>query len=230
MARKSRHFVEAGPRHADHVSHGGPYRAVTKSERSRTPRRSWSTTPRSRVATRRVSSRRTRASAIAYGPLLACPSSSGVVGADATRGRGQRATSEPEAAEEVGYPADAVNVRDAGLVRLSRLVDRVELRTRASRELGLPVVSCVPVAAPELVRRLTTVSSRPYRVWARSLIAPRERLLPGLGARLGRSPTIAAYTLVALRRVPGRRPRRMLYAKTSRDRLPSAWTLVSSFP
>jgi FkbM family methyltransferase len=40
--------------------------------------------------------------------------------------------------------------------------------------------------------------------WARSLVSPRERLLPGLGARLERRPQVAASVLVALRRAPGR--------------------------
>jgi FkbM family methyltransferase len=39
--------------------------------------------------------------------------------------------------------------------------------------------------------------------WARSALAPEERLLPGLGVRLGRRPRLAAATLVFLRRVPG---------------------------
>ena len=39
--------------------------------------------------------------------------------------------------------------------------------------------------------------------WARSLVSPRERLLPGLGARLERRPELAVGVLVALRRAPG---------------------------
>jgi FkbM family methyltransferase len=39
--------------------------------------------------------------------------------------------------------------------------------------------------------------------WARSALAPRERLLPGLGVRLAAHPRLAVATLVALRRVPG---------------------------
>ena len=38
--------------------------------------------------------------------------------------------------------------------------------------------------------------------WTRSLLSPRERFLPGLGARLARRPQIAAGTLIALRALP----------------------------
>jgi len=41
------------------------------------------------------------------------------------------------------------------------------------------------------------------RTWARSALAPRNRLLPGLGERLGRHPRLAAAVLVCLRHVPG---------------------------
>src|SRR4029077_7247904 len=39
--------------------------------------------------------------------------------------------------------------------------------------------------------------------WARSAVAPRERLLPGLGARLASRPRLVRTILVFLRRVPG---------------------------
>jgi FkbM family methyltransferase len=39
--------------------------------------------------------------------------------------------------------------------------------------------------------------------WARSVLAPRKRLLPGLGARLVTRPRLATSILVALRRLPG---------------------------
>jgi FkbM family methyltransferase len=39
--------------------------------------------------------------------------------------------------------------------------------------------------------------------WARSALAPRERLLPGLGARLATRPRLVTAILVALRRIPG---------------------------
>jgi FkbM family methyltransferase len=60
------------------------------------------------------------------------------------------------------------------------------------------------------------VTARPYEVWGRSLLAPRTRLLPGLGHRLGRRPRVAAKILVGLRRVPGRRLRAALYRNVSR--------------
>lgn len=41
-----------------------------------------------------------------------------------------------------------------------------------------------------------------YRTWARSLLAPRERLLPGIGARLARHPRTASAVFVAARRLP----------------------------
>lgn len=44
-----------------------------------------------------------------------------------------------------------------------------------------------------------------------SLVHPHTRLLPGLGARLGRYPRLAAATLTALRRVPTRRLRAFMY-------------------
>lgn len=41
------------------------------------------------------------------------------------------------------------------------------------------------------------------RGWARSALAPRERLLPGLGARLASRPRLATSILVLLRHIPG---------------------------
>jgi FkbM family methyltransferase len=41
-----------------------------------------------------------------------------------------------------------------------------------------------------------------YRTWARSLLAPRERLLPGIGARLSRHPRAAGAVLSTLQRLP----------------------------
>ena len=58
--------------------------------------------------------------------------------------------------------------------------------------------------------------ARLYLTWARSLLAPRARLLPGLGARLGARPRLAAAILVALRSLPGRRLRRAAYVNVSR--------------
>jgi FkbM family methyltransferase len=56
---------------------------------------------------------------------------------------------------------------------------------------------------------------RPYRIWARSLLSPRERLLPGLGARLSAHPSLAAAVLVAMRRLPGARLRSLAYRQVS---------------
>lgn len=53
-------------------------------------------------------------------------------------------------------------------------------------------------------------------MWARSLVSPRARLLPGLGARLGRHPDIAASIFVGLRRIPGVRWRASAYRNVSR--------------
>jgi FkbM family methyltransferase len=50
-----------------------------------------------------------------------------------------------------------------------------------------------------------------YRTWARSLLSPRARLLPGVGARLGAHPWLAARLLEALHRLPGRRLRNLAY-------------------
>jgi hypothetical protein len=130
MARKSRHFVEAGPRHAT-TYHTEAYRAVTE-ERALAHYETLmvdDTTLAGGYEARVIEKDtriRDRLRALARLPELER-------GGDRQySGRGQRATSEPEAAEEVGYPAEAANVRDAGLVRLSRLVDGVELRTRAA--------------------------------------------------------------------------------------------------
>jgi FkbM family methyltransferase len=50
---------------------------------------------------------------------------------------------------------------------------------------------------------------------AGALTAPRRRLLPGLGARLGRHPRLAAAVLTALRRLPGWRLRAVAYRSLS---------------
>lgn len=52
--------------------------------------------------------------------------------------------------------------------------------------------------------------------WGRSLIEPRGRLLPSVGHRLEQHPRLAAATLVALRRLPGRRLRTLAYTNVSR--------------
>jgi FkbM family methyltransferase len=44
-----------------------------------------------------------------------------------------------------------------------------------------------------------------YLGWGRSVLAPRDRLLPGLGARLRGHPRLVASVLVFIRRLPGRR-------------------------
>jgi FkbM family methyltransferase len=51
--------------------------------------------------------------------------------------------------------------------------------------------------------------------WTRSLLSPRERFLPGLGARLARRPQIAAGTLIALRAVPLGRVRGLVLRNVS---------------
>jgi FkbM family methyltransferase len=61
----------------------------------------------------------------------------------------------------------------------------------------------------------TTTRTSSYRTWARSLLSPRTRLLPGLGARLGARPRLAATLLVGLRRLPGRRVRAIAYRQLS---------------
>jgi FkbM family methyltransferase len=50
-----------------------------------------------------------------------------------------------------------------------------------------------------------------YRTWVVSIVHPRARLLPGLGARLGRHPRIAAGVLGVLRGLPTRRLRALAY-------------------
>jgi FkbM family methyltransferase len=57
--------------------------------------------------------------------------------------------------------------------------------------------------------------ARPLATWARSLLSPRERFLPGLGARLAAKPGLAATVLVGLRSVPGRRLRTAVYRNVS---------------
>ncbi|MGH3136159.1 MAG: FkbM family methyltransferase [Gaiellaceae bacterium] len=60
------------------------------------------------------------------------------------------------------------------------------------------------------------MNTRPYGVWARSVLSPRDRLLPGIGQRLGRRPRLAAAILVGLRRIPGRTLRGTVYRNVSR--------------
>jgi FkbM family methyltransferase len=50
-----------------------------------------------------------------------------------------------------------------------------------------------------------------YRTWVVSIVHPRDRLLPGLGARLGRHPRVAAAVLGVLRSLPTRRLRALAY-------------------
>jgi FkbM family methyltransferase len=50
-----------------------------------------------------------------------------------------------------------------------------------------------------------------YRTWGVSLFHPRERLLPGLGNRLGRHPRLASRVLMMLRLIPTRRLRALAY-------------------
>jgi FkbM family methyltransferase len=54
-----------------------------------------------------------------------------------------------------------------------------------------------------------------YRVWARSLLAPRDSQLPGVGARLGRYPRLAAALLDGLRHLPGTWLRNTAYRQVS---------------
>jgi FkbM family methyltransferase len=54
-----------------------------------------------------------------------------------------------------------------------------------------------------------------YRTWARSLLSPKQRLLPGLGVRLGAHPRLAAGVFVTLRRLPGKRLRAAAYRHIS---------------
>jgi FkbM family methyltransferase len=54
-----------------------------------------------------------------------------------------------------------------------------------------------------------------YRVWARSLLSPSERLLPGVGARIGRYPRVAAALLDGLKRLPGTRLRSKAYRQVT---------------
>lgn len=48
---------------------------------------------------------------------------------------------------------------------------------------------------------------RVYLTWARSIFSPRDRFLPGLGARLDRYPRLVTLILMALRRLPTGRAR-----------------------
>ena len=70
------------------------------------------------------------------------------------------------------------------------------------------------------VARLGSVTSPKnvltYLGWGRSLLSPRERLLPGLGARLGAHPRLASAILVGLRRLPTARLRASVYRHVSR--------------
>jgi FkbM family methyltransferase len=56
---------------------------------------------------------------------------------------------------------------------------------------------------------------RTYLTRAGALTSPRSRLLPGLGARLGRHPRLAAAVLTGLRRLPGWRLRAAAYRSIS---------------
>jgi FkbM family methyltransferase len=51
------------------------------------------------------------------------------------------------------------------------------------------------------------------RTWAGSLVHPQTRLLPGVGARLGRFPRVRATILSGLRHVPTRRGRAIAYRR-----------------
>jgi FkbM family methyltransferase len=61
-----------------------------------------------------------------------------------------------------------------------------------------------------------SMSKRRYGVWARAVVAPRRRMLPALGHRLGRHPRMASSVLVGLRRMPVVRLRTVLYENVSR--------------
>src|SRR5207249_2627778 len=63
-------------------------------------------------------------------------------------------------------------------------------------------VDCAAAPRAAVAITLTTSTRRVYLVWARSLLSPSERLLPGLGARLDRHPRFVAACLAALRRAP----------------------------
>ena len=52
--------------------------------------------------------------------------------------------------------------------------------------------------------------------WARSLLSPRGRFLPGLGARLATHPRLAVFVLVTLRRLPRGRVRTAVYRNVGR--------------
>jgi FkbM family methyltransferase len=54
-----------------------------------------------------------------------------------------------------------------------------------------------------------------YRTWARSLLSPKSRLLPGVGARLGQHPAAAAGVFRLLGRLPTRRLRALAYRHVS---------------
>jgi FkbM family methyltransferase len=51
------------------------------------------------------------------------------------------------------------------------------------------------------------------RTWAGSLLHPQSRLLPGLGARLGRYPRVSGAVLAGLRHTPTRRGRAIAYRR-----------------
>jgi FkbM family methyltransferase len=57
---------------------------------------------------------------------------------------------------------------------------------------------------------------RKIGVWARSLLEPRARLLPGVGERLGRHPRVLVSILLAVRRLPTQRLRAFGYDNLSR--------------
>ena len=70
-----------------------------------------------------------------------------------------------------------------------------------------------------VARRWYTASPTAVRValgWFRALLAPRERLLPALGARIGDYPRVAASLVSAPRRLPSARLREAAYRNVSR--------------
>jgi FkbM family methyltransferase len=60
------------------------------------------------------------------------------------------------------------------------------------------------------------VVSAKWATWAGSVAHPIDRLLPGIGARLGRFPRVTALILEALQRVPTRRLRAVTYRSVTR--------------
>ena len=58
-----------------------------------------------------------------------------------------------------------------------------------------------------------------YRGWAQTVVSPKQRLLPAVGARLGAYPRVAAGVFVALRHLPGTRLRAAAEQHVSRPLL-----------